>query len=395
MDRPLKRILVVHNTYQLKGGEDSVVENEVSLLESMGNEVKVLKVDNTIINNTFQKVLTAFSVVWSFNSARMVTNAIAEFNPDVVHVHNYFPLISPSVFHACKQADVPVVHTLHNYRAVCPTAILMHDGHIQEQSIKNGSWWAIPKKVYRDSYIGTAALVCMIEFHKRIATWHNKVDKFIALTEFSKNKFNEAGWPIAKLVIKPNFVEDPMTEDSSSILPEPYALYVGRLSEEKGIECLLKAWRDMDFPLKIIGDGPLKDLVVKNASGNIHYEGLLSKDAVLAEMKSASFLMMPSTWYEGFPMVLVEALACGTPAIVSKLGSMEEIIEDGVTGLHFDKNNEQDLQNKVAWLVDNPDLLNQMSQNARSEYLNKYTPDANYRQLMEIYDAAIHDSRVK
>jgi len=104
---------------------------------------------------------------------------------------------------------------------------------------------------------------------------------------------------------------------------------------------------------------------------------------------------MPSTWYEGFPMVLVEALACGTPAIVSKLGSMEEIIEDGVTGLHFDKNNEQDLQDKVAWLVGNPDLLKQMSKNARSEYLNKYTPDANYRQLMEIYDAAIHDSRVK
>jgi glycosyltransferase involved in cell wall biosynthesis len=387
------KILLIHNKYQIAGGEDNVLENEYKLLTDNGNIVEVYSVSNDGINSTSAKILAFLSVVFSIGHYEKLKIYLKTLNPDVVHVHNYFPLYSPSIFYACKSVGIPVVHTLHNYRAICPTALLMHDGKVEERSINGTAWWTVAKKAYKDSFMGSLALTLMVEVHKFLGTWQTKVDCYIALTEFSKNKYIEAGWPADKTIVKSNFIEDPFNGYESVDKKAGYGLFVGRLSEEKGVDLLFNAWGEVNGKLKIIGDGSLKGYVQEHSKSNIQYLGKKGKDDVLELIKNADFIIMPSTWYEGFPMVLVEAFACGTPALVSRLGSMEEIVEDGITGLHFEAGNAQDLADKAQWLADNPERTRVMGQNARNEYLSKYTPEKNYEMLMDIYQQGIDEAK--
>jgi glycosyltransferase involved in cell wall biosynthesis len=387
------KILIVHNYYQIAGGEDSVLENEVELLNTVGHNLILYTVNNKTVTTFFNKLLTLIRGPFSFASYRKFKKILKEERPDVVHIHNYFPLLSPSIFYACHKLKIPVVHTLHNYRAVCPTALLMHGGKLEERSIKKSAWWAVLNKVYRDSFIGSLSLTAMVELHKKIGTWQTKVDRFIALTEFSRLKYIEAGWPADKIVVKPNFIADPFNGVISLDKKGGYALFVGRLSEEKGIDILFDAFKNVDFPLKVIGDGPLKIFVEEHSNDNIVFLGRKEKEDVLNLVQNAAFIIMPSTWYEGFPMVLVEAFACGTPALVSKLGSMEEIIVEGSTGFHFEAGNPNDLAAKVIWMVDNPCAARKMGSNARAEYLDKYTPEENEGILMDIYQQTIKEAK--
>lgn len=386
------KILLVHNYYKIAGGEDGVLENEIRLLQSRGHKVIRFVVNNKDINSTLEKVVTFLNTPFAYFQYKKIKKLLQVEMPDIVHVHNYFPQISPSIFYACKSMKVPVVHTLHNYRAVCPTALLMHKGKINEISLKGRSWWTVSKRVYRNSILGSFVLACMVEMHKKIKTWHNKVDCFIALTEFSKQKYIEAGWPSDRIMVKANFIEDPFNSAPMIEKEGGYGLYVGRLSEEKGIDVLLSAWSNIDFKLKVIGEGPLKSLVENKGTSFIEYLGIKEKAEVLSLIKNADFIIMSSTWYEGFPMVLVEAMCCGTPAIVSKLGSMEEIVEDGVTGLHFACEDINELTKKINYLLSNKKLKKEMALQARQKYLTKYTAEINYQRLIEIYQSAIEHS---
>jgi glycosyltransferase involved in cell wall biosynthesis len=387
------KVLLIHNHYQLAGGEDAVFANEMRLLKNNGHDVINYTVDNASITSLFDKFCLLFNITFSFSQYRKVKKILQTELPAVVHVHNYFPLISPAVFYACKKAGIPVVHTLHNYRAVCPTALLMHDSKINETSLKGSTWWTVPKRVYRDSFIGSFTLACMVELHKLLGTWQTKVDRFIALTEFSRQKYMEAGWPAKKIVIKPNFIEDPYDTATAVRKDGGYALYVGRLSKEKGIDILLDAWSRVDLPLKVIGDGPLKSSVESNALASVEYIGLKKKDGVLELIKNADFIIMPSTWYETFGMVIIEAFSCGTPVLASRLGSLQTIIVDGITGLHFEAGNPVELAEKVQWMIENPAEVKKMGANARKEYLAKYTPEKNYEMLMDIYQQAIMECK--
>lgn len=385
------KILFVHNFYQVAGGEDAVYKNEKTLLECNGHQVIEYTVDNMSIKSLWDKVGVIFSTVFSISQYRKIKKILIESKPDVVHVHNYFPLISPAVFYACKKMNIPVVHTLHNFRAVCPTALLMFDGKICEKSINESAWWAVKKKVYRDSMLGSFILTCMVELHKKIGTWQQQVSRYIALTDFAKSKYIQAGWPEDKLSIKPNFISDPYNGEAILDKKSGYAVYVGRLSDEKGIDLILSAWVDVNIPIKIIGDGPLNTLVKNNTNTKIEYLGLQPKDKVLEYIKNADFIVMASTCYEGFPMVLVEALACGTCALVPKLGGMVEIIEDGTTGLYFEAANIRDLADKANWLENNFKSTQLMGGNARRAYLTKYTAITNYQQLNSIYQQSINE----
>ena len=314
------KILLIHNRYKIAGGEDSVFNNESDLLEKYGHDVHLFTVTNYEINSALTKIFTLINLLFSFSQYRKLKKILRKIRPDVVHVHNYFPLLSPSIFYACKSLNIAVVHTLHNYRSVCPTALLMHNGKINEKSVLGESWWTVNKKVYRNSYIGSFALACMVEFHKKIGTWKTKVDRFIALTEFSKDKYVEAGWPSSKIKVKPNFIQDYFKASKETSKKSGYALYIGRLSEEKGINTLLTAWNMVSFPLKVVGDGPLSYLFTEYGDGNVCYLGHKVKEDVLSLIKNANFIVMPSTWYETFGMVIIEAFMCGTPVIVSRLG---------------------------------------------------------------------------
>lgn len=384
------RVLQAHNHYQQAGGEDAVVAAEHELLKENGHTVRLYAVTNNEIDGPWAKVRTAWQTPYSQKARKRMGEAIRDFAPDVVHVHNFFPLLTPSIYDACRDARVSVVQTLHNYRTICPGALLMHDGRPYEGCIHGSPYQAVLHRCYRGSWLGSLAVARMVDVHRKRGTWRTKVDRFIALTSFAKAKFVEGGLPEDKIVIKPNFVLD---RGKGEVFPNPRsgALFVGRLSPEKGILTLLKAWSSVDLPLRIVGDGPLLDVVRSADAPEIVYVGRMPPEAVAVEMARAAFLVFPAEWYEGFGLTLVESFCQGLPVIASRLGSMAEIVEDGVTGLHFTPNDSEDLAAKVRWAVDHQEEMRQMGANARRIYKAKYTPESNYPQLMAIYEEAIYE----
>ena len=385
------KILLLHNAYQLRGGEDSVLEQESKLLQKNGICFETYVIDNRHITRPINKIIAAIGACFSVRSYFLTRRLISTQKPTLVHVHNFFPLLSPSVFYACKHEHVPVILTLHNYRIICPTALLMFDGVIRETSVHNGPWWALSHRVYKNSYVGTFFLCLMIWLHRIVGTWQTKVDTFIALTDFGKSKFIEAGLPPSKIVVKPNFVDMPFP----TVTKKDKLLFLGRLSEEKGVRVLLDAILldgGIGKFISIAGEGPLSNQV---AISDATYLGLLNARDVSTQMQSALALLMPSIWYEGFPMALVEAYANGLPVIASRIGALAELVEDGVTGLLFEPGNSGDLAAKMVWALEHPDEIRRMGKAARARYEALYTPERNYEQLMSIYRAAINSNTIK
>ena len=381
------KVLIVHNFYKIRAGEFSVLKNEIKLLKDNGNEVITFYKDNKNIKSFFSKIIHFLRIVYSRNIFNEFDNYLKQNKPDVIHVHNFFPIMTPAIFFAAKKNNIPIIHTLHNYRLICPTSTLMHNNRIYEKSIINGPFSTIIDKVYRNSYLGTFALARMISYHKKYNTWDNQVDKFIALTNFSKSKFVEANFLSHKIEIKSNFVFDMYDPDSDK---KEYALFIGRISEEKGIRYLIKAWEKIDYKLIIAGTGPLENFIRSRLNENIIFLGKQNKEEIRNLMNAASFLIIPSIWYEGFPMVILEAYSAGLPVLGSRIGSIEEVVLDDITGLHFESNNSRDIVKKVNRIIKNRELLKKLSKNARKEYLEKYTPTKNYDILKNIYNSVIH-----
>jgi glycosyltransferase involved in cell wall biosynthesis len=385
------RILVAHNRYQQAGGEDSVVRAEVSLLRAKGHPVEIMEEDNDSIVRWVDAARTAIQCVHSNAASRMMCYRIAQFKPDLVHIHNFFPRFSPSIHYACRNANIPVIQTLHNYRLLCPASTLLRDGNICEECVgKAYPWPAVQHGCYKKSKLATAAVANMLSLHRTLGTWDCTVTRFIALTEFARNKFIEGGLPADKIVVKPNFVDpDPGMGAGNG----GYALFVGRLSEEKGLGTLLAAWERIGrgHRLKIVGEGPLARKV-KNAAETVHgieWLGMRSNIEVSRLMADATILVLPSVWYEGFPLVLVEAFASGLPIIASRLGAMAELVTDGKTGRLFTPGNVDELAASVEWVFSNHEYLGVMRQYARDEYLNHYAAESNYAVLSRIYRSAV------
>ena len=388
------KILLVHNYYQKAGGEDVVVDSELDLLLSYGHKAKLFSVSNDDIKG-LKQIKVASQTTYSYPARYRLSKEIFRFEPDVVHVHNFFPLLSPSIYDACMDNKVPVIQTLHNFRLICPGALLMRKGNICEKCVTASAYQSVLYRCYRNSVFGTCAVARMVENHRRKQTWHNKVDRFIVLTDFARKKFVEGGFPENKIVVKPNFCKKPENKKTASEGKRNHqcesALFVGRLSHEKGLNALLNAWQELDIPLRIAGDGPLKNMIKDYCYRHISFLGMLTPDRVSEEMDNASFLIMPSEWYEGFPMVLVEAFSHGLPVVASRLGSMEEIVEDGTTGLLFEAGNVEDLADKAIWMVEHPDECRRMGKNARCIYEEKYAPENNYKMLMKIYQDVLSE----
>jgi glycosyltransferase involved in cell wall biosynthesis len=387
------KILILHNQYQIAGGEDGVVHIEKALLEAYGHSVSLLEVNNDSINSLLDKAKTAFGTIYSYASERLVSRAIAKFSPDIVHVHNFFPKLSPSVYFACKKLNVPVVQTLHNYRLFCATYSFYRDGKVCEDCLhKTFPWPGIVHGCYRGSKVGTAAVATMQFTHRIFGTWNKLVDCYITPTEFVRQKFIEAGLPESKLFVKPNFLApDPGCGQGTG----GYALFVGRLSPEKGIDTLLRAWQRIGkkMPLKIVGEGPLTNQVVaaSDASESIEWLGKLPKSEVIALMKDAHLLIFPSLWDEVFGLVVVEAYAVGLPVIASNIGSLSSLIKHQKTGLHFRPGDAKDLADQVFWVLNHTDEVSSMKAAARKEFENQYTAEENYKILMNTYTKVLQN----
>jgi len=386
------KILQVHNHYKQLGGEDAVVNAENELLSINGHNVKIYSACNNDISGIWKSIIAAFQVTYSTQQRELLKYRLLDFRPDIVHIHNFFPLITPSVYDACFEAGIPVIQTLHNYRIFCPAALLMHNGKICNACITASPYRSVLSRCYRSSFLGTLAVARMVDYHKRRRTWQTMVNSFIALTEFSKCLFVQAGIPSEKIVVKPNFYDN-RTYISNNVVSlsnsSSSALFIGRLSLEKGIITLLKSWEGIPQQLNIAGDGPLKNLVTTCNNSSVHYLGHLSSNDISIYLKQSLFLVMPSEWYETFGMVIIEAFAHGIPVIASNFGCMAELVKDGITGLHFASGNAKDLSDKILWAFSNTDKMKQMGLNARRVYEDKFTPTKNYQQLLNIYDAAI------
>lgn len=382
------RVLLLHNRYQQAGGEDVVVEAEKTLLESHGHAVSLLEEHNDAISGLSGKLRAAASVLYSPASKEKVKAEIGRFRPDVAHVHNFFPLLSPSVYDACREAGIPVVQTLHNYRLTCANAFLYREGRICEDCLgKDFPWPAVLHHCYRGSHLQSLATASMLGFHRWRGTWANRVDAYIALTAFQRQLLIRSGLPPENVHVKPNFIMDP----GHRPLPEPkgdYLLFVGRLSEEKGLGVILEAYRrhGLRFPLRIVGDGPQRAEWEERSRGlPITFLGKQEKTVVLTLLREARFLLFPSIWYEGFPMTIVEAFAVGLPVMASDLGGMPEILADGERGWLVKPGDPASWAVSASRAWSDTNGTRGRAQAARYAYEHHYAPEQNYLQLRDIY----------
>ncbi len=388
------KILMVHDHYAIRGGEDTCFDRETKLLSNNGVEVITYTQNNATVVGSRSASL-ALRTIWSSQDYRAVRELIRRERPDVTHVQNFFPLISPSVYYASRSEGVPVIQTLHNYRLVCPNAqFLRNDAPCEDCLGKLVPWPAVLHSCYSKGRAATAVVAGMLTVHRLMRTFSRSVDLYIAWTEFMRNKLIQGGLPAEKVVIKPMCVDpDPGCGEGRG----DYALYVGRLSQEKGIHVLLKAWEQLGarMPLKIVGEGPMQPEVVAFAARvqGVEALGYVSRADLLLLLKDARVLIFPSVWYEGSPGVIGEAYSVGLPVIASNLGSMTTLIDHGRTGLHFRPGDADDLAEKVGWVIDHPDELAAMHREARREFESKYTASRNLDRQLEIYEMVLRTGK--
>lgn len=383
------RILKIHNHYLIRGGEDESFAAEDSLLQEQGHQVDTYIENNKRIAN-LGLWRTGLKTMWSTESYKLIRKKLKQSRYDVVHVQNFFPLISPSVYYAAKAEGLPVVQSLRNYRLSCPNALFFREGKVCEDCLgKLIPWPGVLHRCYRDSLPASAVSGMTLTLHRLLRTWDKQVDVYVAPTQFARKKSIEGGIAPQKIVVKPNFVHpDPGIGNGQG----EYALFVGRLSQEKGLDILLQAWESLEkkVPLKIVGDGPLVNQVTETTARLSHVEWLGTR--TLAEvyelMGQAMMLIMPSKWYETFGRVVVESFAKGTPVIAANIGAIAELVTPGHTGLHFISGDSADLAKSVDWMVTHPQARRTMGQQAREEFLANYTAKQNYQMLMEIYELA-------
>jgi glycosyltransferase involved in cell wall biosynthesis len=385
------RILLAHDRYQITGGEETQFDSEASLLEQHGHTVIKFTEDNQRIRN-MNPVHLAVSAIWSRNANRRLNRILQETKPDIAHFHNIFPLFSPSVYSACRDNGVPVIQALHNYRLLCPAATFLRSGRVCEDCLgKTPPWPSILHSCYRNSRAQTTIVAAMITVHRWRNTWKRNVDRFITPSAFTREKFLEAGFPRQRISVCPGLFElIPQKEKTK----RRSAVYIGRLSVEKGFAFLFEAWQHIGgIPLKVIGDGPLfpgaKRAAPPRPHPDIEFLGWKDHPALAGYLAQARFLVYPSLFYETFGISIAEAYSCGVPVIASRLGALAEIVEDGRTGLLFRPGDPEDLGAKVQWAWTHPREMEAMGREARRVFDRKYSQTTHYAILLSAYETTI------
>jgi glycosyltransferase involved in cell wall biosynthesis len=388
------KVLMIHNRYRERGGEDYCFEAELNLLRSAGIECQFHQVDNR--DKKSFGAPAAINAVWSQRAAHEVSRMVQDHQIDLVHIHNFFPQLSPSIHWAAYRARAAVVQSLHNYRLACVNGQFFRDGRICEDCLGRSPVRGIVHRCYRNGLAASSTVATMLVTHRAIGTWVRRVNRFIAMSGFARTKMIEAGLPAAKIDVKPNFLE--FTPPAPGPGDGGYFVYVGRLSSEKGIRTLIEAWKSLPAPvpaLKIIGSGPL-DEFAKSAAATIPQITMLggrSPAEVLEVVGCAEALIFPSEWYETFGRVLIEAYAMGTPVIASDIGAVPEIVKEGVTGLKFRAGSAADLVKKIRQFLGDPARKIAMRFAAREEFLSHYTASDNIKLLRDVYERALENSK--
>jgi glycosyltransferase involved in cell wall biosynthesis len=386
------RILIVHNRYRSvnPSGENRVVDQEAALLGSAGHEiVRYERESDEIVRLPLAKrAALPGRVVWSTEDRRRVGALTRRARPDIIHVHNTFPLISPSVLSAGAEYHVPVVATLHNFRLMCSNGLLFRDGAPCELCVGSSAWPGVLHACYRDSRAASLPVALGIEAHRRLKTWSGRVSAFIALSEFARDKFVSGGLPAARIHVKSNFVQPPsQTREGAG----DHVLFVGRLSREKGADLLIGAWSKSLGRLLIVGDGPARASLERRMEphgDSVRFLGQQSPERCMELIRHARALVVPSRSYEGFPVVVAEAYAHSVPVIGPALGVFPEIVSHGNSGLLFAPGDAESLAARMGEVVESSTSI-RMGQNAKRLYEQRYTPRRNLRLLLQIYERAI------
>jgi glycosyltransferase involved in cell wall biosynthesis len=383
------RVAFFHNRYRERGGEDAAVAAQIDLLAKAGHEVSLLDMDNAgAIRGPVSALRAALGARWNPATAARVGAFLAEHPCDVAHVHNFFPLLSPSLHHALSDHGIPVVQTLHNYRLVCANAALLRSGRPCEECVSRGPWNAVRHGCYRGSRIQTAVWADMTAHHRRLGTWRERVDVFTTPSEFARGKLLAAGLPGERVVVLPNPVMDP----GPIAAPGRGAACVARLSPEKGVDLLIEAWRRLSGePLVIVGGGPEEARLRRLAQGvaGVRFTGAVSHQDALAAIAACAYLVVPSRAYEVLPTVAIEAFAAGRPVVAGAPGALAGVIEPGRTGLLFDTGGVAQLADACRTLAAHPERARAMGCEARAEYEARYAPERTLARMAEVYARAL------
>lgn len=385
------KILQIHNVQTHRGGADAVIDREADLLRSRGHEVVQWFIE-TQKELSKSKVGAAFKAIWNREACRSISRLVAAECPDVAHVHTPFPLLSPAVFRKLHQLKIPTVVTLHSHRMVCVNALLQRNGQPCEDCVGHKvPWPAIRHRCYHNSLVGSCVMAGSLALHHAAGTFANCIDRYIALSDFARQRLIRTGFPDSKIIVRPNFVPEspgPGSGESNNVV------FVGRLVAEKGILTVLKAWKLLENPpeLVVIGDGPLRESLERASSGrNIRFTGWLQPSQVSDLMAKAALVVFPSEIYEAGPLVLLEAYSRGTPVLASDIGNFSDQVIEDVTGKLFRTGDAKHLAAKVSSLFETPSLLTQLRPGAYEEYQQKYTPGVSYERLMSIYSDVISE----
>lgn len=389
---PGPSVLLIHERYRQRAGEDAVFDAELELLQRRDHAVETLIIDNDAIPDDpgiVRKARLGLETVWSYRAAALIERRLRKRPVDVVHVHNSFPLLSPSIYAAAGRSGAAVVQTIHNYRPMCPAATLFRDGKPCEDCA--GRLLPMPSLVhacYRGSRLQTLPVAVMLTTNRLLRTWRH-VDAFIALTSFAAAKLADGGLPADRIHVKPNFVSpDPGERVGSG----DGFLFVGRLAAEKGVGTLIDAAPliEAGITVRIAGDGPEADHLRAAAARHdvLRPLGRLAPGDVRRELERCRAVVFPSLWYEGLPMVILEAFAAGVPVIAARLGAAATLVRDGETGLTYDPGDHAALAACLAWAQAHPDEMVRLGRAGRARYLADFTADVSHRRLLEIYGIA-------
>jgi glycosyltransferase involved in cell wall biosynthesis len=388
------KVLIAHNRYRSAqpSGENAVVDDEARLLAEHGCDVELLQTHSDDIAGwpAYRKALLPARTVWSRAGMRLVADAIERFHPDVVHVHNTFPLLSPAALRSARASGAAVVATMHNFRPLCAAATFVRDGKVCTSCLDRGPLAAVTRGCYRDSRLATVPLAASISTHRIAGTWRDSVDRYIFPSAFARDLYVRAGWTPGRLVVKPNTVVDPGVTRTGA---GRGFVALSRFSHEKGLDTLLDAWRlaGIDEPLTLIGSGELDaDLRARAADlPNVEFAGRLSPPEALARLVGARALVVPSRWFEVFPRTIVEAFALGVPVVASRIGSLAEVVEDDVTGIHVQTDTPPALADALRRLAGSVSLTARLGMNARHHYDAELAPGPATQRLLAIYDEAL------
>lgn len=390
------KVLIVHNFHRSgsASGDDQVFRHESALLEAAGVTVLRYSVKNDSFDQQsgFGKILSALSMFWSWKTYQEIRRLCRTEKPDVVHVHTFFPLLSPSVFVAAHRSGVKVVQTLHDTRYVCPNATSMRDTELCN-ACADGKYLRMCKyKCFKGSRVQSFIVACIFKIHRLMRVFYRNIDTYVCLNEVQMGLLEQAGFDRNKMIKKYNSVSQPVPiETSLPDLPERFVVYYGRIGEEKGIDVLLEVWKRLaEIPLVVMGDGPLAEdfqkFIKSNQMTNVQYLGYTPHDQCIAIVQKAEFVVFPSVWYEGCSMVMVESFSLKKPVVATDVGFMKEAVQNGYNGIKCGRKDIEDFTTQIRYLWEHPLKAEAMGENAYQDYRKKYTEEADVQNLLELYE---------